>query len=80
MLVSGESLFISSKTGLKKDQKPWFSLKFLDEDAEEYFTLFVDDKLFNHFQGVGKKTGVILTMEILPGSKFCTLKNVEILD
>lgn len=80
MIVTGESLFISSKTGLKKDNTPWYSLKFLDEDAEEFFTMFVDDKLFNHFQGVGKKTGVILTMETLPGSKFCTLRNVEILN
>jgi hypothetical protein len=79
MVVAGETIYIASKCGKKQDGTDWFNLKFLDEDADEFFVVFVDENIFQRFQTVPKRTGVMLTINIVPGSKFFTLENVEIM-
>lgn len=79
MIVSGECKYVSAKTGLKKDGASYFMVKFLDEDADEFFTCFVDSELFNGIQGVPKKTPVLLTMCLVPGQKYVKLENIEVL-
>ena len=49
MKLTGESMFVSARAG-QKNGKEWHMLKFLDEDAEEFFTAFVDETLFGQFQ------------------------------
>lgn len=78
MLVAGETLYISNKTGSKQDGTSWFNLKFLDESMEEFFVVFVEENIFNRFQKVAKRTPVVLTINIVPGSKYYTLENIEI--
>lgn len=81
MLVTGESRFVSATTGLKKDGvTPWYRLKFLDDDADEFFNVYVDNQaMFAELSGLAKKTPVILTMELVPGSKYFQLVKAEIL-
>lgn len=79
MKVTGESRFISVKTG-QKNGKDWYAIKFQDEDADEYFTAFVDKSLYTELQGVPKKTGVFLTLNITPGQKFFSVDSIEVLD
>lgn len=79
MLVAGETLYISNKSGAKQDGTNWYNLKFLDESMEEFFVVFVEENIFNRFQKVAKRTPVVLTLNIVPGSKYYTLENVEII-
>lgn len=80
MIVTGESLFISAKTGKKKDGEDWYNLKFLDDESDEFFSAFVSGGLYNHFFNVPKKTPVVLTLNIVPGSKYFTVENIEVVD
>ncbi len=78
MILKGDSLFVSRKSGLKKNGDAWFSIKFLDDEADEFFTCFVDEKLFNTFEGITKKTAVGLTLDLVPGSKYFSLVGFEL--
>ena len=77
MHVTGESSFISAKAG-KKNEKDWFMAKFLDEDADEFFTAFINEELFQELQGMEKKTPVILTLNLVPGQKYFSVESIEI--
>ena len=77
MIVTGEAKYISAKSG-SKNGKGWYILKFLDEEADEFFTLFVEKELFDALEGLPKKAPLILTLHIVPGQKFCRLENIEI--
>ena len=66
MNVSGESLFISAST-------------FQGKKKQDLFTLFTSEELFAEFEGVPKRTPVVLTMELIPGKTFVKLVNVEFL-
>lgn len=79
MKVSGESVFISCRTG-EKNGKNWFSAKFLDEAADEFFTVFVSEDLYRELEGVPKKAPVVLTLQLVPGQKYFSLDNIEILE
>lgn len=79
MLATGESKFISARSG-EKNGKLWFMIKFLDDSADEFFTAFVDQSLYEQFQGIAKHTPVVLTMNIVPGQRFFTLESVEIIE
>lgn len=79
MFVLGECFFISAKAG-KKNDKDWYMLKFLDEDADSFFTAFVDRKFYDELLGVPKKTLVKLTLNLVPGEKFFTVEDVEVVD
>lgn len=79
MKVSGESVFISCRTG-EKNGKNWFSAKFLDEAADEFVTVFVSEDLYRELEGVARKTPVILTLQIVPGQKYFSLEQIEFVD
>lgn len=80
MLVAGETLYISSKQGKKQDGSEWYCLKFLDEALDEFFVAFVEREIFIQFQTLAKRTPVTLTLNLVPGSKYFTIENIEILD
>lgn len=77
MQVTGESSFVSVKTG-KKDGKDWFMAKFLDDNADEFFTAFIEKELYQELQGMEKKTPVILTLNLVPGQKYFSVESIEI--
>ena len=79
MLLTGESKFVSVKSGTKKDGTEWFMSKFHDEEAESYFTIFVDKNMFNKLSQVPKKTPVMLTISMVPGNKYFELETLEII-
>lgn len=79
MRVTGESRFIAVKTG-QKNGKDWFMAKFLDENAEEFFTAFINAELFRALEGVSKKTPVVLTLELVPGQKYFTIESIEAIE
>ena len=76
MRVTGESQFISVKTG-KKNGKDWFMVKFLDESADEFFTAFINEDLYRDLEGVSKKTPVVLTLQFVPGQQYFTIESIE---
>ena len=76
MRLTGESMFVSARAG-QKNGKEWHMLKFLDEDAEEFFTAFVDETLSRQFQKLPKHTPVNLTLNLVPGQKYFSLESVE---
>ncbi len=78
MRLTGESMFVSARAG-QKNGKEWHMLKFLDEDAEEFFTAFVDETLSRQFQKLPKHTPVNLTLNLVPGQKYFSLESVEVL-
>lgn len=79
MLATGESRYISVRSGTKNG-KPWFMIKFLDESEDEFFTAFVNEQLFEQFQGMAKHTPVVLTLNLVPGQRFFKLEAVEIIE
>ncbi len=79
MTVTGEADYISAKTGTKKDGTDWYRLKFLDEDAESFFTAFVSASVFNVVKDLPKHTPVVLTANLVPGEKYFTLESVEVI-
>lgn len=78
MIVTGEAQYVSAKSG-SKNGKGWYILKFLDEEAEEFFTLFVDKELYDAIEGIPKKAPVILTLRIVPGQKYLRLEAIELI-
>lgn len=80
MNVAGESIFIAARTFKGKKQQDLYACKFLDEDGDEFFTLFTSEELFAEFEGVAKRTSVVLTMELIPGKTFVKLTSVEFLN
>lgn len=78
MIVTGESCFVSIKTG-QKNGKDWYAIKFQDEDADEYFTAFVSKDIYAEVQGIPKKAPVALTMSIVPGQKYFSVETIELL-
>lgn len=79
MLVTGESRFISVKAG-QKNGKDWFMVKFLDENADEFFTAFINEDLYRDLEGVAKKTPVVLTLQLVPGQKYFTVESIEVVE
>ena len=80
MKLTGESLFISASTFKGKKKQELYACKFLDEDGDEFFTLFTSEELFAEFEGVPKRTPVVLTMELIPGKTFVKLVSVEFIN
>ena len=79
MRLVGKCRFIYARTFKGKKKQDLYACKFLDEDGDEFFTLFTSEELFAEFDGVVKRTPVVLTMELTPGSTFVKLVNVEFL-
>lgn len=79
MYLTGESQFIASKQGKKKNGDDWYSLKFLDEAKEDFFVAFVDEDTYQQYANIKKGTPVQLTVEMLLGSKYFDIKNIELL-
>lgn len=80
LLVTGESIYISAKSGKKKDGEAWYNLKFLDDENDEFFSAFVSSGIYNHFCNIPKKTAVILTLSIVPGVRYFTVENIEVVE
>mgnify|MGYP004466843113 CR=1 len=79
MRLVGKCRFIFASTFKGKKKQDLYACKFLDEDGDEFFTLFTSEELFAEFDGVVKRTPVVLTMELIPGKTFVKLVNVEFL-
>lgn len=79
MRVTGESRFISVKAG-QKNGKDWFMVKLLDENADEFFTAFINEDLYQDLEGVAKKTPVVLTLQLVPGQKYFTVESIEVVE
>ena len=79
MNVVGQSIFIAASTFKGKKKQDLYACKFLDEDGDEFFTLFTSEELYAEFEGVAKRTPVVLTMELTPGKTIVKLVNVEFL-
>lgn len=79
MLVTGESRFVSVKTG-QKNGKDWFMAKFLDENADEFFNVFINKDLYQDLEGVAKKAPVVLTLNLVPGQKYFSVESIEIVE
>lgn len=85
MTVTGEVLFVSCNKGTgKKTGKDWYALKFLDRDAELFFTCFTNKEIFEAMDGKPKDSPVYLTLILVPSAKagraFFDLKNIELLN
>ena len=81
MKLTGEAIYVSRMAGTsKRTGKQYCAIKFLDELAEEFFSVFVEQELFDAFDGVEKKTPVMMTLNLLPGTKFYSLESLEILE
>lgn len=80
MKLKGETTYISQKSGTSKTGKDYFVLKFLDEEAEEFFSCFVTEEMFRQFEVVGKNTTVTLTLNLVPGSKFFELQSADVFE
>lgn len=78
MKLQGVAEFISRKSGNKKDGSPWYLIKFLDNTADEFFGAFVEEKMFNSFENVSKRTEVTLTLELVPGQKYFSVVDYEL--
>ena len=63
---------VSSKSG-----KPYHKGKFLDSEAEEFVSLFMDETLFRSLESMEKHTPVCVTLSISLNSKFFKLEAVE---
>lgn len=79
MRLDGECIFSGVREGVKKDGKPWFSSRYLDNDADAFFTIFIDEALYRELLKVPKRTPVLLTLNLVPGQKYVTLENVEVI-
>lgn len=79
MIVTGEAEFISAKTGTKNEED-WFLLKFLDEDSDEFFTVFVENTLFNKVKNLKKHQPVLITLTLVPGRKYFKLETLEVIE
>lgn len=80
MTVSGECIFSSAREGTKKDGSPWFFGRFLDDGADAFFTLFVDESLYRELLKIPKRTPVLLTMNLVPGQKYVSLERIEVIE
>lgn len=80
MKLTGECRFISANTFKGKKHQDLYACKLLDEDGDEFFTLFTSEELFEEFENVAKRTPVILTMELIPGKTFVKLVSVEFIN
>ena len=79
MKLTGECNYISSRMGTKKDGSEWFSSKFLDDDSDEFFTVFHEQDLFNQLSKLPKRAPVLLTLNLVPGQKYFNLERIEII-
>lgn len=78
MYLKGNTSFSSAKAG-KKDGKDWFYLRFLDNDADQFFNIFVDEEVFEQYKGLKKGTIMQLTINAIPGRKSFSLETLEII-
>lgn len=77
MIVTGNCTYKSSISGISsKTEKPYKITKFLDDDAEEFFTFFVSDELFSICQKIPKDTPVCLTVDLTVSKKYVKLIDV----
>lgn len=79
MRLDGECIFSGVREGIKKAGKPWFSSRYLDDAADAFFTIFIDEALYKELSKIPKRTPVLLTLNLVPGEKYVTLENVEVI-
>lgn len=77
MELTGKAKFIRAQSGTKKDGTPWYGLKFLDDDQDEFFMAFTEERMFTKCEGLAKSTPVELTISLVPGRKYFTLLHLE---
>lgn len=81
MRVSGEATFKEARHGANpKTGDNWRRIKLLDEDADEIIKCYVDEQIYQCFEGLEKNTPVIVTMDIVPGQKYFNIVQVEVID
>ncbi len=77
MRVKGESIFMAVRSGTSKAGKPFYTAKFLDKDADEFYTIFIDEDMYNDLKEMQRSTPVLLTIDEVIGSKYISLVSVE---
>ena len=78
MIVTGEAKFTSVQSGVSaKTGKEYFRAKFLDSDAEEFITFFIDEEVCHGLESLKKGAPVILTLSLALASKYFRLESVE---
>lgn len=77
MILSGNTKFISKSTGTSKANKPFYMAKFLDDDNDAFFSIFVDETLFQLFEDVKRGDTMRLTLNLTPGNKYFSLIDAE---
>ena len=77
MRVTGESIFITVRSGTSKAGKEYYTAKFLDKDADEFYTIFIEEDMFNDLKEMQRNTPVILTIDEVIGQKYVSLISVE---
>lgn len=80
MRMTGECEYISGKSGTKKDGSVWANLKFLDNDSDEFFSVFVEPDVFNEVHTMPKRTPVLLTLELTPGKTYVEFIALELIE
>ena len=78
MHLRGVATYKSRKDGVKKDNTPWYVLRMLDDDADEFFGIFVDEDTYENFANISKHTSVKLTIDLIAGKKYFSLVDYEI--
>lgn len=78
MVLTGKAEFICRRDGVKKDGTPWYYIKLLDSDADEFITAFVDERIYKEFEKVARRTGVVLTLNLVPGKKYFSVEGYEL--
>lgn len=80
MRLTGESVFVSAISGTsQKTGKAYCRVKFLDEQADEFFTAYVDASMYESLMEFKKHTPVILTLNLVPGQSYFTLESIELI-
>lgn len=78
MIATGKGRIASVRRGVsKKTGENYFSVKILDDEAEEFVNFFIEEELFNELESLPKNTTVVLTLNLALASKYFRLVSIE---
>jgi len=81
VLVTGETTYVSAKSGKSRTGVRWQNLLFIDDDSKCFFEINIANKrLWEKCSSLKSGTPVILTLHIVPGEKHFSLESIEPID
>lgn len=80
MILSGEAKFVSKNSGISKAGKPYAFAKFLDDERDEFFTIFLDEEQSQMFDGFKRNDIINISLSLTPGNKFFKLVDAMAID